>query len=71
MGTEGRRACVLKPAELPMLLERVEGKIDLLINGGETKRPARKRKEVMIVESEGLDLSSPDYLRKKNWIKLE
>jgi len=65
-----RRTRVPKPAELSMVLERVAGKIDILVNGAEMKRPERKRGEVMIVESEGLGISSPDYPKKKNWIKL-
>ena len=51
-------------------MERIEGKIDILVNGAEIKRPERKRREVMIVEGEDLDTSSPDQFRNKNWIKL-
>jgi len=57
-----------KPAELSKVLERIEGKIDSLVNGSDVKRPVRKRGEVTIVEGEGLDvmtlLSFPDHLRK-------
>jgi len=64
------RTRVPKPAELSRLMERIEGKIDILVNGAEIKRPERKRREVMIVEGEDLDTSSPDQFRNKNWIKL-
>lgn len=67
--TEARRACVLKPAELSMVLERAEGKTDILVNGAEIRRPAKKRGEV-IAENKGLDISPPNHIRKKNWIKL-
>ena len=57
-----------KPAELSKVLERIEGKIDSLVNGSDVKRLVRKRGEVTIVEGEGLDvmtlLSFPDHLRK-------
>lgn len=63
-----RRARVPKPAELSKVLERIEGKIDLLVNDTGPKRQERKRGEVTIVEGEGLDvmtlLSFPDHLRK-------
>ena len=67
--TEERRARFPKPAELSKVLERIEGKIDLLVNGAEIKRLSKKRVEV-IVENKGLNISFPDNLRKKNWIKL-
>lgn len=55
------------PAELSRVLKRIERKIDLLVNGTEPKRSAKKREET-IVTGEGLDvmtlLSFPDHLRK-------
>ena len=67
-----RRARVPKPAELSRMLERIEGKIDILVNGAEPRRPVKKSPEVTIVESNGLDvmtlLSFPDHLRKSAMI---
>ena len=63
-----RRARVPKPAELPKLMERVNGKTDCLTNGSEVKYPVKKREEVMIVENgdgnEDFDVFSPDHLKK-------
>ena len=48
-------------------MKRIERKIDLLVEGSETRRPTRKREEA-IASGEGLDimtlLSFPDHLRK-------
>jgi len=60
-----RRDQISKSAELSRTLKRIEKKIDILISGAETKRPAKRREEAM---GEGLDvmtlLSFPDHLRK-------
>ncbi|KUO41484.1 MAG: hypothetical protein AVW06_01255 [Hadesarchaea archaeon DG-33-1] len=62
-----RRDQISKPAELSRALKRIEKKIDLLIDGTETKRRAKKREEAL-GDGEGLDimtlLTFPDHLRK-------
>jgi len=67
--TEDRRARFPKPAELSIVLARVEDKINLLVSGAEIKCPAKKRGE-LIVENESFDISSPDHPKKRNWVKL-
>jgi len=56
---------ISRSAELSRTLKRIEKKIDILISGTESKRPAKRREEAM---GEGLDvmtlLSFPDHLRK-------
>lgn len=62
-----QRSHISKSGELSKTLRRIEKKIDLLIDGTETKRRTKKREEAMGT-GEGLDimtlLTFPDHLRK-------